>query len=58
MQIINNNISKDYYAFDYYKDNTNEVLFHKSALLNIYDFNTFNKKLLKNKDKLFIKIKI
>lgn len=51
MQIINN-------TFDYYKDNTNEVLFHKSALLNIYDFNTFNKKLLKNKDKLFIKIKI
>ena len=51
MQIINN-------TFDYYKDNTNEVLFHKSALLNIYDFNTFNKKLLKNKDKLFVKIKI
>ena len=49
------NISKDDYAFDYYKDNTNEVLFHKSVLLNIDEFNALNRNLLKNKDKLFVK---
>ena len=55
MQLINNNISKDEYVFDYFKENPNEVLFHKSVLLNIDEFNALNKNLMKNKDKLFVK---
>ena len=55
MQLINNNISKDEYVFDYFKENPNEVLFHKSVLLNIDEFNALNRNLLKNKDILFAK---
>ena len=55
MQLINNKISKDEYVFDYFKENPNEVLFHKSVLLNIDEFNALNRNLLKNKDKLFVK---
>ena len=54
-KLINNIISKDEYVFDYFKENPNEVLFHKSVLLNIDEFNALNKNLLKNKDKLFVK---
>ena len=55
MQLINNNLSKDEYVFDYFKDNPNEVLFLKSILLNIDEFKALNRNLLKNKDKLFAK---
>ena len=52
-EFIDENVSIDDYTFDYFKENPNEVLFHKSMLLNIDEFNAIYKNLTNNKDKLF-----
>ena len=51
-KLINGNISIDDYKFNYFKENPNEVLFHKSMLLNIDEFNAIFQNLSKNKEKL------
>ena len=52
-EFIDENVSIDDYTFDYFKENPNEVLLHKSMLLNIDEFNAIYKNLTNNKDKLF-----
>ena len=52
-EFINNKISIDEYEFNYFKENPNEVVFHKSMLLNIKEFNAVFKNLYNNKEKLF-----
>ena len=51
-ELINENISLDEYNYNYFKENPNEVVFHKSMLLNIDEFNAIFKNLLENKEKL------
>ena len=51
-ELLNLNISIEEFYFDYFKENPNEVLFHKSILLNIDEFNAIFINLNKNKDKL------
>ena len=52
-KLINNDISIDEYNFDYFKENPNEVLFHRSMLLNIYEFNAIFKNISKYQEELF-----
>ena len=51
-KLINNEISIDEYNFDYFKENPNEVLFHKSMLLNIYEFNAIFQNLSNHQEEL------
>ena len=51
-ELLNHNISIEDFHFDYFKENPNEVLFHKSIFLNIDEFNAIFKNLNNNKDKL------
>ena len=53
-QLVNGKISKETYEFDYFKENPNEVLFHRSMCLTIDDVNAILKSLNKNKKKIFI----
>jgi len=50
--LINDKISIDDYNYNYFKENPNEVLFHKSMLLNIDEFYAINKNIKNNLDKL------
>ena len=52
-EFINEDVSVEDYNFNYFKENPSEVVFHKSMLLNIDEFNAIYKTLLNNKDKLF-----
>ena len=47
---INKKIIIENYNFDYFKENQNEVLFHRSILLNIDEFNAIYKTLINNVD--------
>jgi len=51
-ELLNHNTSIEDFHFDYFKENPNEVLFHKSILLNIDEFNAIFKNLNNNRDKL------
>ena len=51
-ELLNHSISIEEFHFDYFKENPNEVLFYKSILLNIDEFNAIFKNLKNNKDKL------
>ena len=51
-ELLNHSISIEEFHFDYFKENPHEVLFHKSILLNIDEFNSIFKSLNNNKDKL------
>ena len=52
-EFISENVSIKDYTFNYFKENPNEVLFHKSMLLNIDEFHAIYKNLVNNKDQLF-----
>ena len=52
-ELINEKISIDEYNYDYFKENPQEVVFQKSMLLNIDEFNAIFKNIINNKDKLF-----
>ena len=52
-ELLNEYISIEDYHFNYFKENPNEVLFHKSMLLNIDEFYAIFKNLVNNKEKLF-----
>ena len=52
-ELINENISINEYNYDYFKENPKEVVFLKSMLLNIDEFNALFKNIINNKEKLF-----
>ena len=54
-KLINKKISIDEYYFDYFEENPNKILFHRSILINIDEFNIIFQNLLKNKHKLLSK---
>ena len=53
-KLVNGQISKEKYKFDYFKENPNEVLFHRSMCLTIDDVNAILNSLNENKKEIFI----